>query len=84
MIHDAFYLLIRDDLEVVHWVNNELPEEMSWQQLPEIQHNEVKLGAEIDLFYKGWHQPITLPNNSSADEILQIVKEEIYSYDNPE
>ena len=53
------------------------------QELPEIQHPEVKLGAELDLFYKGWHQPITLPNSISQQEIINICKEKIAEYEKP-
>ena len=52
-----------------------------WQELPEIQHPQVKLGAELDIFYKGWHQPITLPNNANAQQIKQYCKEEAMKYD---
>ena len=83
LIHDAIYLLILDNVEVVQWVNTELPKEMAWQELPEIQHNQVKLGAELDLFYKGWHQPITLPNSISQQEIINICKEKIAAYEKP-
>lgn len=80
-IHDAQYYLVKDDLEVIQWLNTELPKEMAWQELPEIQHPEVRLGAELDVFYKGWHQPITLPNNISSEEIRNICREKAKSYD---
>ena len=83
LIHDAGYLLVRDSVEVVHWVNTELPKDMSWQDLPEIQHDEVKLGAQLDLFYKGWHQPITLPNSISPIDIINMCKEKIAAYEKP-
>lgn len=83
LIHDAAYFLIRDNVEVVHWVNTELPKEMAWQELPEIMHPEVKLGAELDLFYKGWHQPITLPNSISPETIITLCKEKIAAYEKP-
>ncbi len=72
LIHDAIYLIIKDDLEVAEWVNHELIKSMQWQELPEIQHDQVKLGAALDIFYKGWHQPITLPNDASKEEIKKI------------
>lgn len=81
LIHDAIYLIMRDSIRVVEWVNKVLIEEMSWQELPEIQHPQVKLGAELDIFYKGWHQPITIPNNATAQQIKQHCKEEAMKYD---
>ena len=72
LIHDAIYLLIKDDIECVKWVNDNLIEEMSWQDLPEIQHPDVHLGAELDIYYPNWNNAITLPNNISEEEILAI------------
>lgn len=83
LIHDAIYLIMKDDIRVVEWVNNTLTEEMSWQELPEIQHPQVKLGAELDVFYGGWHQPITLPNQASKEDILRICKEGVAEYNKP-
>lgn len=67
MIHDAIYLLIDDDLEVVLWVNEHLIREMEWQELPEIQHDQVKLGAELDIFWPSWAEKLTIPNQCSKE-----------------
>lgn len=74
LIHDAVYLIMRDNIRVVEWVNKALIEEMSWQELPELKHPEVKLGAELDVFYPDWSKPITLPNNATRSEIRAICK----------
>ena len=75
LIHDAIYLMVSDDLAVVSWVNRHLIQEMRWQELPEIQHPQVKLGAALDLFWPDWSNPITLPNDASAEEILKLCME---------
>lgn len=75
LIHDAIYLVIKDDIEVVHWVNENLIECMQWQELPEIQHPTVKLGAALDLYYPNWAHPITLPNNASPELIKQLCED---------
>lgn len=75
LIHDAIYLMVRDNVEVIKWVNDNLIEEMRWQELPEIQHNEVKLGAEMDIYYPNWSTPITLDNDIEIDAIKAKVKE---------
>ena len=80
LIHDAVYLIMRDNIRVVEWVNKVLIEEMSWQELPEIQHPEVKLGAELDIFYPDWSKPITLPNNATGDKIKEICRTEALKY----
>ena len=74
LIHDAIYLLIDDDIECLEWVNKALIEEMSWQELPEIAHETVKLGAELDVFYPSWENEITLPNNATQQEIKDVIQ----------
>lgn len=74
LIHDAIYLMIRDDIRVIEWVNHHLIKEMQWQELDEIKHDSVHLEAELDIYYPNWANPITLPNNISQTEIKDIVK----------
>jgi DNA polymerase-1 len=72
LIHDATYFLIKNDVEVVEWTNNNYVECMEWQQLPEIQHPIVKLGGELDLFHPSWAYKHTLPNGISQQAIIDI------------
>lgn len=74
LIHDAIYLVFDDNIDVVHFVNEELIQSMEWQELPEIKHDLVKIGAELDIFYPSWADPITLKNKSSKESILQQCK----------
>lgn len=74
LIHDAIYLLIEDDIEIVEWVNNELIGSMRWQQLPEIQHPTVKLGAALDIYWPDWAHATTLPNDVDQETIIKICK----------
>lgn len=74
-IHDALYFMVKDKVEVVKWLNDNLIDCMFWQELEEIQHDEVKLGAELDVFYPSWKEAITLPNYISEEEIIKICKE---------
>lgn len=71
---DAVYLVIKDNINVVKWVNDNLAECMSWQDLPELHHDKIKLTAELGLFYPSWANEITLPNKASRKEIKEIVK----------
>lgn len=75
LIHDAIYLIMRDDIEVVEWVNRELIKSMQWQELPEIKHDQVKLGAALDLFWPDWAHPITLPNDADQNTIKKVCLE---------
>lgn len=81
LIHDAIYVMFRDSPQVAEFVNRELIEAMKWQELPEIAHDQVKLGAALDLFYKNWSQPVTIPNNANQSEILRVAKEGAVGYD---
>ena len=72
LIHDAIYALIRDDVRIVEWVNRNLIECMRWQKLPEIQHDTVKLGAALDIFWPDWAHPVTLPNDCDQAKIVEV------------
>jgi DNA polymerase-1 len=72
LIHDAIYAVTKDDLEALTFANNELIKSMRWQNLPEIQHPTVKLGAAIDVFWPTWANAITLPNEATPDQILEV------------
>lgn len=75
LIHDANYLLVKDDIDVLHWVNQRLIEAMRWQELPEIQHDTVKLGAELSVFWPTWKDELTLPNDIEPGEIRRLCLE---------
>lgn len=82
LIHDAIYPIIRDNIDVVEWANRELIRSMRWQELPEIQHPTVKLGAALDIFWPDWAHPTTLPNDADQETILKAcaeTKKEIYA-----
>lgn len=79
-IHDAQYFLTRDCGDVVEWLNKNLVECMEWQEDPLIQHDEVKLGGELSVFYPDWSHEISLPNNADADQIIKICKEKYNDY----
>lgn len=74
MIHDALYFVVRDEAHVVKWLNDNLIEAMQWQELPEIQHDKVKLGAAVDLFWPSWADPITIKNYATQQEIISQVE----------
>lgn len=74
LIHDAIYLLCREEVSLINWVNVNLVECMAWQELPEIQHPTVKIGGDLDIFWPSWAESVTLPNNASNDEIIDVCK----------
>lgn len=73
-IHDAQYFLVRNDLRAVHWLNQTLVPHVQWQELPEIQHDEVKLGGELFVCHPNWATEIKIPNHATMDQILSIAQ----------
>lgn len=74
-IHDAQYFMIRNDMNVVKWVNDNLIPCMEWQELPEIYHPEVKLGGDLEIFYPSWATSYELPNGASKQQIRDACQE---------
>lgn len=76
-IHDAQYFLVRDDAELLSWMNQELIKEVQWQSLPEIEHDEVKLGGELSIFYPNWANELSILNGADAVQILKLAQEHL-------
>lgn len=64
-IHDAQYFLVRDDIDVISYLNKNLVECMEWQRLPEITHPDVGLGGELSVFHPTWETEYSLPNKGT-------------------
>lgn len=76
-IHDAIYLIIRNELHIVEWANRNLTECMSWQELPELHHDTVKIHAELDIFYPSWAEAMTLKSDATMEDIYNATYEHI-------
>lgn len=72
LIHDAIYILIRDEVDIVAWANRELITSMQWQDLPEIQHPTVKLGASLDIFWPNWAKATSVPNDADRNTLITL------------
>lgn len=72
-IHDAIYLLMENRVGCIEWVNANLIDCMKWQELPDIQHETVKLGAQTIVNYPSWESEIKIPNNANKRTILDIL-----------
>lgn len=73
-IHDAGYLCIKNDIDVIKFANDEFIKCMLWQEDPLIASDEVKMGAELDLG-KSWDKQYTLPNGASKEDIIEFLTE---------
>lgn len=72
-VHDAFYMLIKDDIESLSFTNKHLVEAVQWQDHPDIWHDQVKLNGEVSVFYPTWADEIVIPNNISDTEIVDVI-----------
>lgn len=76
-IHDAGYFLIRDDIDALLYTNEHLVKAVQWQDHPDIEHPEVKLGGELSIFYPDWSQEITIPNGVSEAQLVEVIDKEL-------
>jgi len=76
-IHDAQYFIVKDDLDTLKWLNDNLIKAMEWQDLPELQHDQIKLGGQMSVFYPTWADEIKLPNYCNNQTIYNTVHDAI-------
>lgn len=72
-IHDAQYYWVRRDAKLVKWVNDNLIPEMEWQELPELQHDTLKLGGELIVYAPDWSTELKIPNGATYGQIGDIL-----------
>lgn len=73
-IHDAQYFLIKEEPNVVLWVNHNLVKCAQWQNDPIIAHPDVHLGGNLSIFYPDWAHELELPNDCSKEQLIQLCK----------
>ena len=78
-IHDAQYFIVKDDFSLLEWMNKYLVKAVQWQELPELQHDTVKLGGELSIFYPTWADEIVIPNYAEETQIIQTLRKEAKS-----
>lgn len=71
---DAIYGYSIEDPDAILWVNDNLIECMAWNELPELQHESIKLSSELDIYYPSWADAITLPNNINKEQLFEIIE----------
>jgi len=72
-IHDSIYLLVRNNVGCLKWVNDNLIKVMGWTGLPELQHPIIDLPSILEI-YPNWAKPIKLDNDATKKEILKLCK----------
>ena len=71
-IHDASYYMVRACPEVLEYANRKLVQAYAWQDLPEIQHDIVKLSGSVDIFYPTWEHGHTIPREANLEDIIKL------------
>ncbi len=74
MIHDAAYFLVKDDPEVIKFLNDVLIEEMEWNDHPTIKSKDIPMLSELDIG-KSWDKLKTLPNRVTIKQIKEFLNE---------
>lgn len=72
-IHDAQYFMVRDNIKVLQYANDNVVQACEWQDDPAIYHDEVKLGGGFSVFWPDWSQECDIPNRATPDEIREAV-----------
>ena len=72
-VHDATYFLVKDDIDIVLWLNENLVKCVEWQDNPVIADDTVHLGGELSLFFPSWAHEIVVPNHCSREKLLSLV-----------
>lgn len=73
-IHDAGYVLIRDDMDVLLYTNHHYSEAVRWQDHPDIAHDQVKLSGQLGIFFPSWAEEMPIPNKTDAEEIKALAQ----------
>jgi len=72
-IHDAQYYLVRENPEILLYLNDKLVEAVSWQEHPLIVHDKVKLSGKLSVFYPSWAYSFNLPNHCNEATLYECI-----------
>lgn len=76
-IHDAQYMLVRDDISALLYANEHLVKAVEWQEDPAIAHDQVKLGGEFSIFWPTWNDEIGIPKGATEKQVFDIVEQNL-------
>lgn len=69
--------MVRNNPEIVLWLNQVTTEEAKWQDDPVISHPQVGLEGQLDLFFPDWATPLTLPESLPESELIDLVQKHV-------
>jgi DNA polymerase-1 len=76
-VHDSQYYMVKNTLDCLKWVNDNLIECMEWNKLKPIQHPVVKLGATLELYHQSWNEKISIPNRVTKAQLRKVIRKGI-------
>lgn len=74
-IHDALYFIIKEDVDVLYFLNKHLSHAVNWNFDPYIYHAHLNLGGNTEIFYPSWSKNYTIENDISKEDIRQLLTE---------
>ena len=73
-IYDSLYFEMDNDLAQLAWFNEVVVRHMlDITQVPELEHDIISLGADVEVLYPDWATKIKIPNNGTEKEILACI-----------
>jgi DNA polymerase-1 len=77
-IHDSQYYIVRNDMDCILWVNNNLIDCMvKFDELHEIFSEQVKLQSSLEIYWPDWAHSISIPNYANRETLLKTIQEKV-------
>lgn len=76
-IHDAGYAMIRDNMETLLYTNTHLSHEVSWQNDPLIQSEDIKMSGKLAIFYPNWSRSFDIDNDADEAHVKTEIKKHL-------
>lgn len=73
-IHDAQYHLVREDVATLLYLNTHLVKAVEWQEHPDIQHPDVRLGGTLSVYWPDWSHEIEIPNGADEAALMAALE----------
>ena len=79
-IHDSQYFIVRNDPDILLWLNEVLVKEVNWNHDPKIFHPQVNLGGNLSVFYPSWDKELEIPNNISKTQLESLANDYVSTF----
>lgn len=79
-IHDSQYFIVRNDPDILLWLNEVLVKEVNWNHDLKIHHPNVNLGGNLSVFYPSWDKELEIPNNISKTQLETLANDYVSTF----